>query len=115
MTNLAPMASLSRLQSLNLRINPISALTPGILRKVFEFPANGDGGLCVTRGGGYLEREGHVGGVPRGPYRPAFPEGDARATFPLEYRPQMKTAASLAPCRRPHAPALAISCPVLAG
>jgi len=27
-----------------LRINPISALTPGILRKVFEFPANGDGG-----------------------------------------------------------------------
>jgi hypothetical protein len=26
-----------------LRINPISALTPGILRKVFEFPANGDG------------------------------------------------------------------------
>ena len=27
-----------------LRINPISALAPGILRKVFEFPANGDGG-----------------------------------------------------------------------
>jgi hypothetical protein len=27
-----------------LRINPISALTPGILRKVFEFPANGDSG-----------------------------------------------------------------------
>jgi hypothetical protein len=27
-----------------LRINPISALTPGILRKVFEFPANGEGG-----------------------------------------------------------------------
>jgi Protein of unknown function len=26
-----------------LRINPISALTPGILRKVFEFPANGEG------------------------------------------------------------------------
>jgi hypothetical protein len=25
-----------------LRINPISALAPGILRKVFEFPANGD-------------------------------------------------------------------------
>jgi hypothetical protein len=25
-----------------LRINPISALTPGILRKVFEFPANGE-------------------------------------------------------------------------
>ena len=25
-----------------LRINPISALTPGILRKVFEYPANGD-------------------------------------------------------------------------
>ncbi len=27
-----------------LRINPISALAPGILRKVFEFPTNGDGG-----------------------------------------------------------------------
>jgi Protein of unknown function len=27
-----------------MRINPISALTPGILRKVFEFPANGDSG-----------------------------------------------------------------------
>jgi hypothetical protein len=27
-----------------LRINPISALAPGILRKVFEFPANGDAG-----------------------------------------------------------------------
>jgi Protein of unknown function len=27
-----------------LRINPISALAPGILRKVFEFPANGDTG-----------------------------------------------------------------------
>jgi hypothetical protein len=27
-----------------LRINPISALTPGILRKVFEFPASGDSG-----------------------------------------------------------------------
>ena len=27
----------------NLAFNPISALTPGILRKVFEFPANGDG------------------------------------------------------------------------
>jgi hypothetical protein len=26
-----------------LRINPISALTPGILRKVFEFPANAEG------------------------------------------------------------------------
>ncbi len=26
-----------------LRINPISALAPGILRKVFEFPANSDG------------------------------------------------------------------------
>jgi hypothetical protein len=26
----------------SLRINPISALTPGILRKVFEYPANGD-------------------------------------------------------------------------
>jgi hypothetical protein len=25
-----------------LRINPISAIAPGILRKVFEFPANGD-------------------------------------------------------------------------
>ena len=25
-----------------LRINPISALAPGLLRKVFEFPANGD-------------------------------------------------------------------------
>ena len=27
-----------------LRINPISALAPGLLRKVFEFPANGDTG-----------------------------------------------------------------------
>ena len=27
-----------------LRINPISALAPGILRKIFEFPANGDSG-----------------------------------------------------------------------
>ena len=27
-----------------LRINPISALAPGLLRKVFEFPANGDSG-----------------------------------------------------------------------
>jgi len=27
-----------------LRINPISALAPGLLRKVFEFPANDDGG-----------------------------------------------------------------------
>jgi hypothetical protein len=27
-----------------LRINPISVLAPGILRKVFEFPANSDGG-----------------------------------------------------------------------
>jgi Protein of unknown function len=26
-----------------LRINPLSALTPGLLRKVFEFPVNGDG------------------------------------------------------------------------
>jgi hypothetical protein len=25
-----------------LRINPISALAPGLLRKVFEFPANND-------------------------------------------------------------------------
>ena len=32
-----------------LRINPISALTPGILRKVFEFPANGD----YENGGGF--------------------------------------------------------------
>jgi len=28
----------------SLRINPISALAPGLLRKVFEFPANGDTG-----------------------------------------------------------------------
>jgi hypothetical protein len=27
-----------------LRVNPISALAPGLLRKVFEFPANGDTG-----------------------------------------------------------------------
>jgi hypothetical protein len=27
-----------------MRINPISALAPGLLRKVFEFPANGDSG-----------------------------------------------------------------------
>ena len=27
-----------------LRVNPISALAPGLLRKVFEFPANGDSG-----------------------------------------------------------------------
>ena len=27
----------------SLRINPISALTPGILRKVFEYPADADG------------------------------------------------------------------------
>ena len=32
-----------------LRINPISALTPGILRKVFEFPGTGDGGGGVER------------------------------------------------------------------
>ena len=34
-----------------LRINPISALTPGILRKVFEFPGpgGGDGGSTVER------------------------------------------------------------------
>ena len=32
-----------------LRINPISALAPGLLRKVFEFPANGDtGGIDVS-------------------------------------------------------------------
>jgi hypothetical protein len=31
-----------------LRINPISALAPGLLRKVFEFPANGDGGTYET-------------------------------------------------------------------
>jgi len=27
-----------------LRINPISALAPGLLRKVFEFPATSQGG-----------------------------------------------------------------------
>jgi hypothetical protein len=27
-----------------LHINPISALAPGLLRKVFEFPVNGDNG-----------------------------------------------------------------------
>jgi hypothetical protein len=33
-----------------LRINPISALAPGLLRKVFEFPANGgDGGIDAPR------------------------------------------------------------------
>jgi Protein of unknown function len=31
-----------------LRINPISALAPGILRKVFEFPANDDTGPSTT-------------------------------------------------------------------
>jgi Protein of unknown function len=31
-----------------LRINPISALAPGLLRKVFEFPANGDSGDAST-------------------------------------------------------------------
>jgi len=30
-----------------LRVNPISALTPGILRKVFEFPINGEDGGSV--------------------------------------------------------------------
>jgi hypothetical protein len=28
-----------------LHINPISALAPGLLRKVFEFPANSPGGV----------------------------------------------------------------------
>jgi hypothetical protein len=32
-----------------LRINPISVLTPGILRKLCEFPANGDGGSVERR------------------------------------------------------------------
>ncbi len=32
-----------------LRINPISALAPGILRKVFEFPASGDAGTDGAR------------------------------------------------------------------
>ena len=31
-----------------LRINPISALAPGLLRKVFEFPANGDSGASES-------------------------------------------------------------------
>ncbi len=31
-----------------LRINPISALAPGLLRKVFEFPVNGDGSATET-------------------------------------------------------------------
>lgn len=35
-----------------LRFNPISALAPGILRKVFEFPANGDLGAEPTYGTG---------------------------------------------------------------
>jgi len=32
-----------------MRINPISALAPGLLRKVFEFPANDDGSTDDTR------------------------------------------------------------------
>lgn len=32
-----------------LRVNPISALAPGLLRKVFEFPASGDRGIDTSR------------------------------------------------------------------
>jgi len=45
-----------------LRINPISALAPGLLRKVFEFPATNDNNMGNLGDTGDTSNLGNIGG-----------------------------------------------------